>query len=80
MQTDPYIRLVLTVIASCLVYLCIGVGAESALPVVSAQPQVPPTRVVIVGFERDGRIVPLSPRTGVPVDVVSSGVRALPAE
>lgn len=47
MATDRYIRIVLTVIAVCLVYLCLRDGA----PLVQAQAQRP-LEVVLVGVDR----------------------------
>ena len=47
MRIDLYTKAVLTVIAGCLVYLC--VGRPSVLPQAHAQAQ--PSRVVIAGWE-----------------------------
>jgi hypothetical protein len=62
MHVDNYTRVVLTVIAVCLVYLC----AREAAPAVVAQEQDAPTRVVITGIalEQGG------PASALPVGVV----------
>jgi hypothetical protein len=46
MKTDLYIKFVLTVIAACLVYLC--VGGPKLMPAAYAQQQ--PTRVILAGW------------------------------
>lgn len=48
-MTDRYTRAVLTVIALCLVWLCVA-SAPSLIPTVSAQPAQKATEVVIVGW------------------------------
>ena len=47
MQIDLYTKAVLTIIASCLVYLCLG--TPPVLP--AAEAQGPISRVVIVGWQ-----------------------------
>jgi hypothetical protein len=61
MSAESYTRFVLTIIAACLIYLCVK---ESAPPV-SAQQD--PTRVVITGIELGA-----APKTVLPVAVVGS--------
>ena len=60
MTADSYTRFVLTVIAVCLVYLCV----KGAAPPASAQQA--PTRVVVAGIELDAG------KTVLPVGVVGS--------
>jgi hypothetical protein len=74
MATDRYIRIVLTVIAACLVYLCVRDGAPPAL----AQSPPQPVEVVLVGVNRDARNLPWQPLAitpqSQPQDVVIVGV------
>jgi hypothetical protein len=52
MAVDRYTKAVLTVIAACLVYLC--VGRPGLIPGAEAQPRPEPARVIVAGFEQDG--------------------------
>jgi len=61
MTADSYTRFVLTVIAGCLIYLCVK---ESAPP---ASAQQPPTAVVITGIQLGG-----APKAVLPVAVVGT--------
>jgi hypothetical protein len=64
MTSDRYLKAVLTVIAACLVYLCL---VSTPWPVASAAaPALEPTEVVIVGY-KDGRY---SSQKYVPLPVV----------
>jgi hypothetical protein len=77
MTVDLYTKSVLTVIAACLVYMCLG-GPE-VLP--SGSAQVPsaartatdPTEVVIVGYRPSGQrgLTQLNATQGLPVQVVN---------
>jgi hypothetical protein len=49
MNIDLYTKTVLTVIAACLVYLCLGRPAVMS-PI---EAQAPPNRVIIAGIEHD---------------------------
>jgi hypothetical protein len=61
MSAESYTRFVLTIIAACLIYLCVK---ESAPP---ASAQQAPTQVVITGIELGA-----TPKTVLPVAVVGS--------
>jgi hypothetical protein len=50
MKADFYTKTMLTVIAACLIYLCLD--RPGVLPAAQAQ-KSQPTRVVVVGFEQD---------------------------
>ena len=68
MKTDFYTKVMLTVIAACLVWMCVN----GITPAVSAQAQqAPPTRVIVV----DEKGVPVSTAQGLRVNV---GAQALP--
>jgi Mg/Co/Ni transporter MgtE len=78
MKTDLYTRTVLTVIAACLVWLCVN----SLTPTASAQAQPAPQKVVIAGVDvalpvvvTDSKGVPLMGATGLRVNL---GEQALP--
>jgi Mg/Co/Ni transporter MgtE len=67
MNTDLYTRTVLTVIAACLVWLCVN----SLTPTASAQ--AAPQRVVIAGFEAPMPVV-IADTKGVPL-IGATGLR-----
>jgi hypothetical protein len=54
MRTDTYTKAVLTVIAACLIYLCLG--RPAVFP--TAQAQAQQTHVILDGWLRDGGAVP----------------------
>jgi len=75
MRVDNYTRGVLTVIALCLLYLCV----RQAAPPVSAQDA--PTRVVITGIALDkGAGTTLPVRIGDPVEIRTSTPLKVEAE
>ena len=65
MKPDLYTKFVLTVIAACLVWLCVNGVTPTALAQAPVIPQ--PTRVVLV----DERNVPLQTAQGLRVDVTN---------
>jgi hypothetical protein len=72
MRPDAYTKVVLTVIAVALVYLC----AASAPVGTSVQAQLGPTQVVIAGWydSSQQRVVPLSSAQGLPVASAGLGL------
>lgn len=74
MRVDLYTKAVLTVIAGCLVYMCLG--GPSLLPTLEAQrkkgdlPQGPISRVVIVGSENEFGSFSRIEEFGIPVKTV----------
>jgi hypothetical protein len=71
MKPDLYTKAVLTIIAACLVWLCVGGVTPTALAQAPAMP--PPTRVLLV----DERNVPLPTAQGLHVNVGPQGLPVL---